>query len=331
MTITEEHKIFIKNEFNELSQNEKYYSIYEDFFINICQQVYEERELDVFGDPNAVGNDDDFTAKEVLEFTIKSSMDFIKFYIDNINKGYSEKFVKIYANLSYSELYNEPTLDDYFFKALKAIGNTGNNTFENPAYKEVYTAAKHQGKTDMYAHYLSEYLIIEPCYSKKIKDAEVFELAYNQCIDSGKSEVYSKVYARELAGALYKNHVYADIFATSYENKVKQGASESEAWCYADDYLEVYSECPWDPSDDQMNEHSLVKVHAKRLSRFHRNFSESDIKMYLEKEYHRIKKENSMNGLSVEDTLKAAEKPTLEKLKTALENGKLRIYSPKTY
>ena len=163
-------------------------------------------------------------------------------------------------------------------------------TLENPAYREIFQVAKKKGHTDIYAHYLSTIVVEDIPLTEALKVAELYESAYDECISSGFSEPYSRIYAKEYSSGMNKDAGIARVYAKSYEIKILEGLDHNSAWCFADDYVCAWSNYRGEAFiDESFNEDILPQAEAKFRYRSNDLYSQSEYESRFEMEFHDIR------------------------------------------
>lgn len=306
MKLSDRQEECIKSEFKKLNLPENCYPLYLKHFSESIFEIYETDKVDITGDPNVISaEDEDFTAAYLLETTANHCRDLTNIYNMLLTQGYSESFAETYIeealNISLCEF--QGICDNSFFSTVRKIGNS-NTDLGNPAYREIFQVAKNNGHTDIYAHYLSSIIVGDTPLSKALKTAELYESAYNECIESGYSEAYSRIYAQEYSSDLRKDTKIAQVYARCYEIKIQEGLPHNNAWCFADDYVEVWLKHGDEPFiDDTFNEYLLAEAEATYRYRPNEKYSEFEYVNLFEIEFHNIR---HRENISICDALEHA-------------------------
>jgi hypothetical protein len=313
MKLSDRQKECIKSEFKKLNLPEKCYPLYLKHFSEWIFEIYENHKVDITGDPNVVSaEDEDFSAAYLLETTVEHCRDLINIYHMLLTQGYSESFAETYIKEEHNGSDEfQGICDKSFFSTVRKIGNS-NTDLGNPAYREIFQVAKDSGHTDIYAHYLSSIIVGDTPLSKALKTAELYESAYNECIESGYSEAYSRIYAQEYSSDLRKDTKIAQVYARCYEIKIQEGLPHNNAWCFANDYVEVWMSHGDEPFiDDTFNAYLLPTAEAKQSYRPNEKYSEYEYVTLFEIDFNNIR---HRENISICDALKHAHEYADKKL-----------------
>ena len=218
----------IKDAFVKTGLDEKYFTVYE----KEVKSAYNERQQD---EP-----DDDETTEEKSNVmsSIRHANEYIAFYVEEIEKGHSERWAATYAD---NRCYEDNEL-----------------CWVQDAYNSVEDDEQREKDLDIYVNSLSEDVIYRERYKYLFQDFDLHprEKAagyceiYYRCIKAGKSAIYAHAFANEAnnyfdeRGTHYNKH-FVDIHAEAVELAIEHGMDEDQAYMFGDSCSELYANGCW--------------------------------------------------------------------------------------
>lgn len=219
----------IRDSFNKTRVDEKYYSVYE---------AEAKRRYDSF--MKDCPDDDDN-----IESSLSLTDDYIKYYVEEAEKGHCHKWCDSVAIDSINSL----TANNKYYIFHNAVNKMDNdNDKEQELEMHVNSLSKDPIFKERYKFLFRE-LLIEPT-----EKAREYASIYHEMINEGKSEVYAHAYA-DVSNDL--KPLFCEIYAEAFELAIQHGMDNSDAynfgkfcteacgfgyWVYIDDYLKQYNE-----------------------------------------------------------------------------------------
>ena len=198
----------IQDAFAKTGIDQKYYPQYE----TEVKRRYNALQKD---DPDYEGSPDEDNAHSSINLT----NEYIVYYVAEIEKGHCQQWAHSYA------FYSVSGEDEYWI-----VRYALDTLEENERDKELDIHAKTINEDHVFiVRY--KYLFNEGvCDAKKMADD--YCRAYHQCIEKGKSEVYSHAYADIVNNGYYEE--FCEIHAEAYELAIKHGMNEDDAYLFGD-------------------------------------------------------------------------------------------------
>lgn len=228
----------IRDAFLKTGFDEKYFPVYEEK----VTQAYNELQED---DPD----DDETTEKESnVMSSIRITDDYISFYVEEFEKGHSERWAVTFADTRCSE-FNEL----YWIQE---------------AYDSIDDKDQKEKDLDIHINSLSDDIIFRKRYKLLFHDgdfypqekaAEYCEI-YHRCIKAGKSALYAHAFANEVnnyfndRGTDYDEHI-VDIHAEAVEQAIEHGMDEDRAYCFGLSFSEICGCDSWWMTDDFLKDY----------------------------------------------------------------------------
>lgn len=228
----------IRDAFLKTGFDEKYIPVYEEK----VKLTYNELQED---DPD----DDETTEKESnVMSSIRITDDYISFYVEEFEKGHSERWASTFADTRCSE-FNElywvqeayDSIDDNNQKE-KDLDIHINSLGDDIIFRKRYKSLFHDG--DFYP---------------QEKAAEYCEI-YHRCIKAGKSALYAHAFANEVnnyfndRGTDYDEHI-VDIHAEAVEQAIEHGMDEDRAYLFGECCSDVCANGSWWMTSDYLKEY----------------------------------------------------------------------------
>ena len=212
----------IRDSFNKTGVSESYYSIYE----AEAKRCYDSLMKDC--------PDDD----DNIEFSLNQTDDYIKYYVEEAEKGHCHKWCDSVAIDSINSL----TANDKHYIYHNAV-----NKMENDNDKE--------RELEMHVNSLSKDPIFKERYKFLFREfpidptekAREYTSIYHDMISKGKSEVYAHAYA-DMADE--DKPFFCEIYAEAFELATQHGMDSSEAYCFGDYCTDAYAFGLWPEIDD---------------------------------------------------------------------------------
>lgn len=216
----------IRDSLNKTGVDEKYYSIYE----AEAKRCYDSLMKDC--------PDDD----DNIESSLSLTDDYIKFYVEEAEKGHCHKWC------------------DSVAKEGVTYGN--DECIYRTAYDSLDSDEEKERELDIHANSLSDDPIFRDRYKSMfeevipnlIENTKKYARVYHSLIEEGKSDVYAHAYAYVVGD--YRP-IFCEIYAEAFELATKHGMDNSAAYCfgdfcteacdqgyeiYIDDFLKQYNE-----------------------------------------------------------------------------------------
>ena len=220
MTKYELTDTMIRQSFNNIEADEKYYKIYADE----VKRCYQELQKDC-------PDDEDTTEEESNAYSsIDLTNDYIKYYIEEAEKGQCPKWCASVAKNSvtggedywiYREAYD--SLDSDEEKERELVIHT-NSLSDDPIFRGRYIS------------------MFKECITNLRENTEEYTRLYHSLISKGKSEVYSRAYADIAADY---DPFFCEIYADAYELASEHGMDSSDAYCFGDFCTEAVDQGLW--------------------------------------------------------------------------------------
>lgn len=227
----------IRDAFLKTGFDERYFPVYEEK----VKQAYDELQQ-VFPD------DEETTDEESNVFSsIRRANDYIAYYVEEIEKGHSDKWAASIADNrgvenefdTVEEAYNSIENEDEREKELDIYINS---LSEDPIFRERYKSLFHD--KDFYSH----------------EKADEYCENYYRCIKAGKSTIYAHAFANEVnnyfdeRGSHYTEH-FVDIHAEAVEQAIEHGMDEDQAYSFGECCSDVCANGSWWMTSDYLNEY----------------------------------------------------------------------------
>ena len=219
----------IRDAFLKTGFDEKYFPVYEEKLKFAYNELQEEEP------------DDDETTEEEnnVRRGIRITNDYISFYVEEFEKGHSERWAATFADTRCSE-FNEL----YWVQE---------------AYDSIDDNDQKEKDLDIHINSLSDDIIFRERYKSLFHDKDFFpqEKAaeyceiYHRCIKAGKSALYAHAFANEVNNYIHSedgySELYVDIHAEAVEQAIEHGMDEDRAYCFGLCCAETYANGYWLP------------------------------------------------------------------------------------
>ena len=200
----------IQGLFLKTGVDEKYFSCYETELKRRHKAFREEFPYDENEDEEEREEDE-----ELEKACIECANDYIKYYVEEREKGHGHKWAHFYALRS---VYR----DVVEYKLIHYILNNIDDTEEKD--KELTIHARSINKDPIFVERFKYIVKNSNCnYSEK---AEEYCRAYHKCIEEDKSEIYAHAYADAVNNGFQG---YSGIYAEAYEQAKNQGMNDDKA------------------------------------------------------------------------------------------------------
>lgn len=209
----------IRDSFNKTGVDEKYYSVYEAEAIRRYDSFMKE-----------CPDDDDN-----LDSSLSLTDDYIKYYIEEAEKGHCHKWCESVAKegVTYGN-------DERIYRI--AYDNLGSDE-EKIRELDIHTnsISDDQIFRDRYKS------MFEESISNLIENTEEYTRVYHSLIEEGKSNVYARAYA-DVFNDL--KPLFCEIYAEAFELATQHGMDSSEAYCFGNFCTEACDYGLWPQIDD---------------------------------------------------------------------------------
>lgn len=218
----------IKDLFLKTGVEEKYFSYYE---AELKRRFKAFREMYPY-DENE--EEEERAEDEMVEKAcIECANDYIKFYVEEREKGHFHKWSDSVARARVSGEHEF----NVYFDAYTSIENEAERERELRIRAEsLFPDSFAQDRFENQAEYPQ-------------KDTEEYIKAYHNCISKGKSEIYANQFAHRFVDYDWVEE-YCDLYASKYEECINKGRDERKAKAIAWAYVDLYEEY-W-PEDDNL-------------------------------------------------------------------------------
>ena len=215
----------IRNSFNKTGVDEKYYSIYE----TEAKRCYDSLMKDC--------PDDD----DNLEGSLSLTDDYIKYYVEEAEKGHCHKWCEsvakegvTYGNdeFIYRTAYDSLESDE---EKSRELDIRTNSLSDDPIFRDRYKS------------------MFEESIPNLIESTEEYTRTYHSLINEGKSDVYAHAYA-DVSNDL--KPLFCEIYAEAFELATQHGMDSSEAYRFGDYCTEAYDYGLWPEIDDYLKKYN---------------------------------------------------------------------------
>ena len=191
----------IRDSFNKTGVDEKYYSIYE----AEAKRCYDSLMKDC--------PDDD----DILESSLSLTDDYIKYYVEEAEKGHCHKWCDSVARICiqegkedwiYRDVYDGLESDE---EKNRELDIHTNSLSDDPIFRDRYKS------------------MFEESIPNLIESTEEYTRVYHSLIEEGKSNVYAHAYAY-VSNDL--KPLFCEIYAEAFELATQHGMDSSEAYCF---------------------------------------------------------------------------------------------------
>ena len=228
-------------EFRKTGGVTEHYPVFAELFEAVFNSVLNGEKIDALEFPDQpleAGNPKSKTVREIIE---EDSPKLFRHYLKCLDKGHSPEFASVFA-LKVDEHCDD--VDSASLDAFDAIRIGWECNMANPAYAEAYAVCLHQGRSVLFAEKCAEYLIESDgdfSFAHAQSKAGKYEQTFEACIAKGDPLVRAKAFAEYMVRSdVSGDRSYAEAFARVYEEQVGAGRSDTEAWNYADTFVDYY-------------------------------------------------------------------------------------------
>ncbi len=198
----------IKTSFEKADVDNKYFSVF-DKEVKRCYQAFQ----DEFPDTEECTEDDNNVV-----ISLQLTIDYIKYFVQEVEKGQSYKWAHAYASESVTGGYECNIVRD--------------------TYNQLESEEEKEHEFEIHARSILDDPIFYKRYKKLFDEfdcdakekAENYTNAYHGCIEDGKSDIYAHAYGLVFSFD-YKTY-FCEIHAEAYELAIKHGMNDDEAYCF---------------------------------------------------------------------------------------------------
>jgi hypothetical protein len=170
--------------------------------------------------------------------------------LDMITLGHRPEFALLYGREIFIEDHERS-----MYNATQSLRRFGAEKGDKDiVYKDAYSAALKQGKSEQYAHHYAMAMSNEPWEEKAQEYAQAFEDAWNEARAEKHGEAYCQKYA-EMVSYMEYNRSYCKLYAKTYERAVEFYSNESEREKFAEYFSNEYYEYSCRQDSPESEEH----------------------------------------------------------------------------
>lgn len=249
---------WMREEFRKTGSAAEHYPVFAELF----RAVFNGEKIDALDFPDRLVEEDEPDFGTVRGYIEERSPELFRHYLKCLDDGHSAEFARIFALKVYEQCDD---VERASHDAFEAIRTGWDCVMSNRAYAEARAVCLHRGRSALYAEKCAEYLIDgDLCFSRAQEKAGTFEKTFTDCIAKGYPEVRAKAFADYLVRPdVSGDRSYAEAFARVYEEQIAAGSSHTDAWNYADTFVDYYQRfCgDWEESESD-GDNDRARIHA---------------------------------------------------------------------
>lgn len=263
----EQMEDWIGEEFRKAGSTPEHCPVFAEIFQTVFNSILNDNKIDALDSPNQLLDEDEPEWGTVQQFIEEETPKFFRHYLTQLDAGHSREFARIFA-LKVHELCDDTKqeLEQASRAAFEAIRISWDCAMSNPAYAEAHAVCLHQGRSVRFADKCAEYLFdADLSLSRAQAKADTYEKTLEARLAKGYPLVRATGFAEYMVRSdLSGDPSHAEAFARVYEEQASAGKSHSEAYYYADVFLDYYSRfCgDWEESESE-GDNDRARIHTE--------------------------------------------------------------------
>lgn len=254
---------WMREEFRKTGSAAEHYPVFVEVFGTVFNSILNGEKIDALDCPEQPLDAESPELGTVREIIEQRSPQLFGHYLKCLDEGHSPEFARVFA-LKLDEHCDD--VERASRDAFDAIRTGSDCTMSNRAYAEAHAVCLHQGQSTLFSEKCAEYLIDgDLCFSRAQTKAGTYEKTFEACIAKGNPLIRAKAFAEYLVRPdVSGDRSHAEAFARVYEEQVVAGKSHTEAWNYADTFVDYYQRfCGYDWNESESDgDNDRARIHA---------------------------------------------------------------------
>jgi DEAD/DEAH box helicase domain-containing protein len=249
--------------FQKTGSAAEHYPVFAELFFTVFNCLLNEEKIDAMECPDQPLDAESPELGTARAYIEQKTPELFHHYLDCLNRGHSLEFARIFA-LKVDEHCGD--VESASREAFEAIRTDWDCTMSNRAFAEAHAVCLRQGRSTLFSEKCAEYLIGgDFCFSRAQAKASTYEKTFEECRAKGYPLIRAKAFAEYLARPdVSEVRSFAEAFARVYEEQDGAGKSHTEAWDYADTFVDYYQLfCGWDWEESESDGgNDRARIHA---------------------------------------------------------------------